>query len=544
MIVTTNPRLEHSLQDEPRRAMRSKVLVVAFLLIANVIAAHAQSGSVVSSGDQRFHFTEKPGPHAVGLKVVDQYDFSRTYRSVTDELGKPYQGERARPLQTLIWYPAQKSSGKPMTVGDYGDLLATETTPGKPDLTADWKQWLDSMKPTLKDSMWAVRDAPLLTGRFPVVIYAPSFSSMSWENADLCEYLASHGYVVVASPDMGATSRGMTADLNGVNAQAQDISFLIGYAQTLPNTDMSKIAVGGFSWGGISNLFAAARDNRIGALFALDGSMRYFPGLVKAATDVHPEQMTIPLLFFTQGPTSLENQARHTIDKDNDGPNVLNAWTHGDLITVDDLALVHVEHSSMYQRNEDIWKSYPRHRKADYSRADGIVGYAWIARYTLEFLNAYLKHDAEAMAFLKKTPAEVGVPPHMLTVDFRAGKGIAPTLDAFRAEVGRQGFDHAPAIYAAMLKDNPDFKLNEAAVNLWGLDLMEKNHLTEAIELLKLNVQVFPGSSNAYDSLGEAYMKAGQKQLATDNYKKSLELNPENDNAKEKLKALETAPVR
>jgi tetratricopeptide (TPR) repeat protein len=95
-----------------------------------------------------------------------------------------------------------------------------------------------------------------------------------------------------------------------------------------------------------------------------------------------------------------------------------------------------------------------------------------------------------------------------------------------------------------MLKDNPDFKLNEAAVNLWGLDLMEKNHLTEAIELLKLNVQVFPGSSNAYDSLGEAYMKAGQKQLAIDNYKKSLELNPENDNAKEKLKALETAPVR
>src|SRR6202451_830441 len=388
--------------------MHSKALGVAFLLIANVVAAYGQSAPAVESGDQRFRFTEEPGPDAVGLKVVEQYDFSRSYRPLTDELGKPVQGERARPLQTLIWYPAQKSSGKPMTVGDYGDLLASETNFEKPYLTADWKQWLDSMKPSLKDSMWAVRDAPMLTGRFPLVIYAPSFSSMSWENADLCEYLASHGYVVVAGPDMGATARGMTADLSGVNAQAQDISFLIGYAQTLPNTDMSKIAVGGFSWGGISNLFAAARDNRIGAIFALDGSMRYFPGLVKAATDLPPEQMTIPLLFFTQGPTSLENQARHTIDKDNDGPNVLNAWTHGDLITVDDLALVHVEHSSMYQRNEDIWKNYPSSHKADYSRADGIVGYAWIARYTLEFLNAYLKHDAQAMAFLKKTPAEVG----------------------------------------------------------------------------------------------------------------------------------------
>ena len=39
-------------------------------------------------------------------------------------------------------------------------------------------------------------------------------------------------------------------------------------------------------------------------------------------------------------------------------------------------------------------------------------------------------------------------------------------------------------------------------------------------------------------------MKAGQKQLAIDNYKKSLELNPANDNAKEKLEVLETAPAR
>jgi tetratricopeptide (TPR) repeat protein len=207
------------------------------------------------------------------------------------------------------------------------------------------------------------------------------------------------------------------------------------------------------------------------------------------------------------------------------------------------MALVHTEHSSMYQRNEDIWKSYPSSHKFDYSRADGIVGYAWVARYTLEFLDAYLRHDAQAMAFLKRTPAEVGVPPHMTTVDFRAGKGIAATLDAFRAEVGRQGFDHAPSIYAAMQKDEPDFKLEEDSLNFWAYTLMGENHLPEATELFKLEVQLFPNSSNAYDSLAEAYMNAGQKQLAIDNYKKSLELNPMNDNAKEKLKVLETPPA-
>src|SRR6201986_3566350 len=102
---------------------------------------------------------------------------------------------------------------------------------------------------------------------------------MSWENADLCEYLASHGYVVIASPDMGATARNMTGGLAGIDAQSRDISFLLRYAPTLPNTDISKIALAGFSWCGISDLFAAARDNRIDPLVPFDGSFRSFPGL-------------------------------------------------------------------------------------------------------------------------------------------------------------------------------------------------------------------------------------------------------------------------
>jgi len=72
---------------------------------------------------------------------------------------------------------------------------------------------------------------------------------------------------------------------------------------------------------------------------------------------------------------------------------------------------------------------------------------------------------------------------------------------------------------------------------------MGNNHLPEAIELFKLCVQLFPDWWNSYDSLGDAYAKAGQKQLAIENYKKSLELNPANDNGKEKLKVLESSPA-
>lgn len=50
---------------------------------------------------------------------------------------------------------------------------------------------------------------------------------------------------------------------------------------------------------------------------------------------------------------------------------------------------------------------------------------------------------------------------------------------------------------------------------------------------------VFPASFNVYDSLAEAYMKKGNKELAIESYRKSLELNPDNVNALEKLRGQE-----
>ena len=62
----------------------------------------------------------------------------------------------------------------------------------------------------------------------------------------------------------------------------------------------------------------------------------------------------------------------------------------------------------------------------------------------------------------------------------------------------------------------------------------------DAIEILKVNVHAYPESWNAYDSLGEAYAVAGQKDLAIQNYQKSLELNAKNDNARQALAKLKT----
>ena len=165
-----------------------------------------------------FRFLEKPGPYPVGLKVVNQYDHSRTFPSSSKGSENSSTKDAGRPLQTLIWYPAQQKVGDTMTVGDYVALAATQFRFEAPDLQNRWATSLLSASSNVR--LWAIRDATPETGRFPVVIYSPGQSSVAWDNADLCEYLASHGYVVVASPSMGAMTFDSDDNLPDVNAQA------------------------------------------------------------------------------------------------------------------------------------------------------------------------------------------------------------------------------------------------------------------------------------------------------------------------------------
>lgn len=82
------------------------------------------------------------------------------------------------------------------------------------------------------------------------------------------------------------------------------------------------------------------------------------------------------------------------------------------------------------------------------------------------------------------------------------------------------------------------FDFNEGTLNQLGYNILTKGDTQDAIQVFQMNVQEYPKSWNCYDSLGEAYMKAGQKELAIENYNKSIELNPDNKNGVEMLKKL------
>ena len=111
-------------------------------------------------------------------------------------------------------------------------------------------------------------------------------------------------------------------------------------------------------------------------------------------------------------------------------------------------------------------------------------------------------------------------------------------MKAFQSQLDKIGYVQAHETYETFRKKDPGFLVTENDLNKFGYVLLRKKRNKDAIEIFKLNVSLFPNSSNVYDSLGEAYADDGEKELAITNYVKSLDLDPKNENAANQIKKL------
>jgi len=154
--------------------------------------------------------------------------------------------------------------------------------------------------------------------------------------------------------------------------------------------------------------------------------------------------------------------------------------------------------------------------------------------------NEFVRRDDETRYIFAK--AEKGSS-NGLTLRSPRGEVNAPRL----ADEVKVPFEHllagdldaAVKAYKYLWSQNPkDPAVDENRLNSLGYGWMAEKRYREAIAVLKLNVELYPGSWNVYDSLGEAYMLNGDKALAVKNYEKSLELNPKNSNGAKMLKKL------
>ena len=207
----------------------------------------------------------------------------------------------------------------------------------------------------------------------------------------------------------------------------------------------------------------------------------------------------------------------------------------------------------------------------------GEANHVLSTRMTSEMLTPVLDRAGLGFFLSKENPGEFG---HggadegfqaLLTMNWETGKGLAVMANSDRgiavAELVQQavareygwnrkqsgdalsnlvllakakGASAALRRYTEMRKAGAkDSGIDEGMLNQLGYMLLGDGQVQDAILVFERTAQEYPQSANAYDSLGEAYMKAGQKDLAIVNYKKSLQLDPGNQNAVGLLKKLQ-----
>ena len=84
------------------------------------------------------------------------------------------------------------------------------------------------------------------------------------------------------------------------------------------------------------------------------------------------------------------------------------------------------------------------------------------------------------------------------------------------------------------------FQGSEDEINNFGYNLLAMKKVDDAVATFELNAELYPKSYNVYDSLAEAYLRQGKKELAIEFYKKSLEVNPNNTNATQMVEKIRT----
>lgn len=112
--------------------------------------------------------------------------------------------------------------------------------------------------------------------------------------------------------------------------------------------------------------------------------------------------------------------------------------------------------------------------------------------------------------------------------------------EAMYRTIHKKGMEAAVQLYQQeRAAHDPQYDLAEPELNSLGYQLLYGDRKpSHAIEIFKLNTVAYPASSNAFDSLGEAYQVSGNKDLAIQSYQRAVQLDPTNLHAVDMLKKL------
>lgn len=510
-----------------RCSIRLPVLQILVLFHASMVAAQTSLEEI----------NLENGKYTVGFRHYPTLDSSRTYHRAMDYTNK----KMARPISISLWYPAGQIADdiKPLQVLDYLEILKEEEEwehlPNEQILNWFYYRNTPSNQKHLVEPTTAYPELDFLKGKFPVVVYAPSFMASSIENFALCEYLASHGFVVVSSLSRGTETRWFSNNYaKEMETQARDMEFLIKEVGKLPIVNHDKIAVMGFSFGGLSNIIVQNRNDNIKAIVSLDGTERYQYALLEQSHFFDAAKIDVPYIHMAQ-----KDIPDIVLKEDKIDAELNTKFQLYDSIT---------QATSHQLKFHDLTHSYfstlgilfaDRDKRQDKNDSEIMESYKWVSAYALHFLDAVLKKDENALHFIENNPSKNGVADGLITQSIKPSKKRAYTFQDFNDLASGQNYNNLSQLYDSIVKSHPAFSIPEGNLNTLGLQLVfNPKTSSQGIKVFLLATRLFPDSANLYDSLAEGYLFMGNTDKAIESFEKSLALNPQSQNAINRLEQL------
>ena len=344
----------------------------------------------------------KFGTYKVGLKVVETVDNARTFLPVAGEKPVP------RPVKYYVWFPAkEKTASKKLLFSDYADMMAKDfgidvkTKSARVDTLAKYfnpfkRTPKEELSEILKTETMASLQLPGEKGTFPVIVFGQGYGYTSPAiNYALCEYLASHGFIVASPRLIGKNSYETKVNLEDLEAETNDMNFILNLMKKHPNADPSKIGVIGFDLGGMAAMLLQIKNTSVKAMVSLDAGIMFEHNtkLLKESPIYSPSKLRVPLLHFMNTTETLpqgiiEDHSLIQMSKTTDRYIVrLKNMHHRDYTSLSRLGI-----SDGSAMDQNIRKNHSEN-------------YQIISEYTLYFLDSFLRNNPKSKELLNTKSA-------------------------------------------------------------------------------------------------------------------------------------------
>jgi dienelactone hydrolase len=460
-------------------------------------------------GQSQFWGELKAGKYPVGFRSLYQLDVARSYDADYPATGSP-PVRKPRPIFLAIWYPAAAPHNVAMVYRDYFRAVSVDSPVPEfaqrlrrftRDMACQYMLGKEFEKLTdeeraawdglLATPVFATLNVPAAPGRFPVVIHHPGLGGTFDDNAVACEYLASHGYVVLSSAYQAADSSILNID-GDLATSLEDLSFILRYAATLPFADVSKVAAMGHSYGAQAVLAWRARPGSpLDAVVFLDSTAEYhplddFPGF-KASLERN-RNSPVPVAMFA-------DRRRHP------------HWESFD---------PYLQFAARYEAGVDGMEHNDFVSQGATGKGEEVRrNYEAICEVILRFLNGHLQGDTEALESLR------GAGPHgLLQLAYHAARPAPPTSAQVARMYASEGAENAQALAALVKGSDSDLVVGAAAL------LFEAGRKREGASLLSWAAPILPNSADLARALGDALLAMGDKVGSRRAFEKALVLLP------------------